>query len=87
MRCFLEALCPPAGGLALEMGSGTTPLMHACIASDRPYYSFDSDPDFVGRILQPLVDGPSASTRDQSSSDEEISESEPVDNAYGCPFD
>lgn len=86
VRCFLEALCPP-GGLALEMGSGTAPLMRACIASGRPCYSFDSDPDIVGRILQPLVEGPSAGTRDQSSADEEISESEPVDDAYGCPFD
>ncbi|MCO5593624.1 hypothetical protein L7F22_047639 [Adiantum nelumboides] len=87
VQCFLEALCPPRG-LALEMGSGTAPLMRACIASGRPCYSFDSDPDIVARILQPLGEGPPAGTRDQSSSDEEILESEPVvDDAYGCPFD
>lgn len=86
VRCFLEALCPPRG-LALEMGSGTAPLMRACIASGRPCYSFDSDPGIVDRILRPLVEGPPAGTGDQSSSDEEISESEPLDDAYDCPFD
>lgn len=86
VRCFLEALCPPRG-LALEMGCGTAPLMRACIASGRPCFSFDSDPDIVTRILQPLVEGPAIGSGDQSSSDNENSDIEAAGDAYDCPFD
>lgn len=51
---LLSLLCVP-GGLVLEMGCGTGPLMKSCQATARSCYSFDMDPLIVDTFVLPLV--------------------------------
>ena len=86
VRCILESLCSPHG-LVVEMGCGTSPLMHACMILGHPCFSFDSDPLVVDQILSPLVERVQVILEDHVSTHTDGSESEHEDDGYDNPFD
>ena len=54
VACYLELLCPH-GGIALELGCGTAPLLQACLHTCRICVSIDFDEAIISSCVMPLL--------------------------------
>lgn len=54
LACYLELLCPH-GGIVLELGCGTAPLLEACLHTGRICVSIDLDEALISSCVLPLL--------------------------------
>ncbi|MCO5610347.1 hypothetical protein L7F22_064583 [Adiantum nelumboides] len=54
LSCFLEMLCR-RGGVCLEFGCGTAPILTSCLATSRACVSLDVDERLIMSCVEPLI--------------------------------
>lgn len=84
LACFLELLCR-RGGICLEIGCGTAPILTSCLATGRACVSIDLDEHLIMSYVQPLIRSKQR-TREEASTSTNVDDE--VDEGAGRnPFD